>query len=491
MNVVWLNRRVFWRSSLLTLLLVWPLILFGRPAYFYDSVNYYSGGRVAVAFAVGKVASQFGPATFQPATRPAGGEATPGAPPTRAARSILYGVAAYLLSAPAGKMITLVLAQAVVTALTITIVSTALGATGFWAFGIVAVTVAVATPAACFADFAMPDIFAGLAICIFAVLTTHFNHLSGGTRLTLVAVGGFAVASHSSHLPLATGMCLLGAGWIVLALPPTERRSPAIGWLLAPLALGTAATILAGLVGFGELSLAPKRFPLTLARSLEDGPARWYLERNCATRRYTICEVYGNDLPGNVIDLLWGDGNLGSRATPAQMDRIRAEELEIVLRAAEAYPSAQAARTLTNIAEQLLHFGLNSTRFNQRFAFDAAGTPYLELLNVDHGKILDAMETLFILSTLLAIGWAFWRFRALQSDERAMLLLVAAGIVGNAVVCAVFSGVADRYQARVIWVLPMISVAMMLGSRTRWSAGCAISQPDPMARSGAARPTSS
>lgn len=46
-------------------------------------------------------------------------------------------------------------------------------------------------------------------------------------------------------------------------------------WLAAPIVLGMLATVATGLVGFGTASVAPKRFPLTLARSIEDGPARW------------------------------------------------------------------------------------------------------------------------------------------------------------------------------------------------------------------------
>jgi fucose permease len=120
---------------------------------------------------------------------------------------------------------------------------------------------------------------------------------------------------------------------------------------------------------------------------------------------------------------------------------------------------------LSNIAEQLLHFGLDSTRFDQRLALDAAGTPYLEPLGTDHGKILDAVETLAIASVLAGIGWSLWSFRALRREERVMLLLIAAGIVGNAIICAVFSGVADRYQARVIWVFPVACMAILLGAR--------------------------
>src|ERR1700676_4340723 len=108
MTVVRLDRNSGWRVGLLTLLLAWPLILFGRPSYF-DSLSYYRGGRVAVAFAISKIA-QSRTATSQQASPPAIGDAPPNAGDTNGARSIPYSVIAYLLSAPEGKMIVLVLA---------------------------------------------------------------------------------------------------------------------------------------------------------------------------------------------------------------------------------------------------------------------------------------------------------------------------------------------------------------------------------------------
>ena len=41
-------------------------------------------------------------------------------------------------------------------------------------------------------------------------------------------------------------------------------------------------------------------------RSSVGGPARWFLEKNCGTVHYTVCEVLGNEIPGTVYDLLWG-----------------------------------------------------------------------------------------------------------------------------------------------------------------------------------------
>jgi len=251
-----------------------------------------------------------------------------------------------------------------------------------------------------------------------------------------------------------------------------------IGWLLAPLALGIAATMVSGFIGFGEVSIAPKRYPLTLARSVEDGPARWYLEQNCASHHYAVCEVLGNDFPTGASEFLWGEHGLRYRASPEQMDRIRAEESEIVLRAAQAYPYTQVARNFKNIGRQLLHFGLAGTHFDQPLALDAEGKPYLESLPDPNSWVLNVVEVLSILATLLSAGWVFWSFRGLLDEARTLLLLVTAGILGNAVICAVFSGVADRYQARVIWVLPTVCLALTLGRRNAPAiAGAATTPP--------------
>jgi fucose permease len=58
-----------------------------------------------------------------------------------------------------------------------------------------------------------------------------------------------------------------------------------------------------------------------------------------------------------------------------------------------------------------------------------------------------------------------------------MLLIVGAGIVSNAIICAVFSAVTDRYQGRVIWVLPVICMAMMLSRERNRALGALLNKP--------------
>jgi hypothetical protein len=59
------------------------------------------------------------------------------------------------------------------------------------------------------------------------------------------------------------------------------------------------------------------------------------------------------------------------------------------------------------------------------------------------------------------MAWAVWRFDRLDARGRATLLLVISGLVINALICVVFSGIAGRYQARVIWLLPLFILSLL------------------------------
>jgi len=65
--------------------------------------------------------------------------------------------------------------------------------------------------------------------------------------------------------------------------------------------------------------------------------------------------------------------------------------------------------------------------------------------------------TLFLVSRLL------WRGRRRESsDETASTLvpLVLAGLVINAAVCAALAAPLDRFQARVVWLLPLLAAGL-------------------------------
>src|SRR5437016_1172050 len=60
--------------------------------------------------------------------------------------------------------------------------------------------------------------------------------------------------------------------------------------------------------------------------------------------------------------------------------------------------------------------------------------------------------------------------RRLGSIDKAAIAVAAIGLLANAAVCGILSGVTDRYQGRVAWVLPalgFIILARVWGTKTR------------------------
>jgi hypothetical protein len=463
--MVSLNRTLAWRTSLFALLLIWPLVLFGRPTYLLgDSLSYLKVGQQAVEFANAKISAQFDRSAVGPSSDASSAQTAPSPSPgadTKTSRSVTYGVAAYVLRSPGQDMTALALAQVLAASLMCSIVTGVLGVKTRRGFVGVALVVAIATPLAAFAAFIVPDVWAGLLLGAITLLITGLDRLSFGTRLLLSGIISFAVTTHASIAPLAAGMTLVGAA--VLFLGSRLGLSPvrhAWGWILIPPLLGFLSTTAISFVSFGKVSVTGKRIPTALARSVSDGPARWYLEQQCKVPRYAICEVFGTNIPKGVDELLFSKNSLRDLATAEQMDRIRAEERDIVVRAALAYPGVEIYNLSSAMKRQFLRFDLGLTNFKTRVALDKTGAPQLVATGRDHTATLHLFDYLTNLALAFSIGWAAWIFNRLESRERLTLLLLLIGVTGNVIICVVFSAVAERYQARVIWLLPLFILSI-------------------------------
>lgn len=451
-----LDGRFLLFSLLAALLLSWPLLAFGRPAYIQDSAAYYKGGRAAVSFAMAKIDQPEQTATD---SRSAQSPHTDAAREASGVRSITYSVVAYLLSAPRGTMVLLALAQALAAgAITIA----ALGAFG----GLTArrttaalILLSGASTVAVTSFLVVPDIFAGLLIASMILLTAAPSRLSTGVRLMCAAVAAFAMTAHPSHIPLAGGMTMLGLGWVAIGRyfnSPPPRWTWA--WVIAPLLVGGLTILALNRVAFGETSLTSKQYPFLLARSVNDGPGRWYLEKNCPELRYTICTLYPNGLPkGGALEFLWGKDGIVERATPAQMDRVRAEEREIVVAAAREYAGYEARKLSFNIARQLVTF--QPYPFEHRMVLDETGTPQLAPVPHANQALLRIIGLLTAIAAALGTAWLGWTFFR-EHSLRPVIALVFLGILGNAATCAILSAVSHRYQARVVWLIPLFALAL-------------------------------
>ncbi len=469
------TRGLSWRQEialflLTTFLLTWPLVINGSPFYSGDSASYLRGGRFG--FDTGLLMlDHWWDALVGAAPMTSGG----GDPKTIVAaavaesggvRSVIYSLTTYVFSWPGQSLIALGIIQASAVALAIGFVRSKLAPEADFRASLTAAgAIALLTTAPWYAAYAMPDIFAGVAIAGAAVLTLFFDRIGMAARSSLVLLIAYCITVHGTHLPLTLVVLLAGATASFLIARP--RRSDAATralWFISPLVLGVAALLGTSYAAFGEASLAPKRYPIQLARSVADGPGAWYLRDHCATERYAICEIFGRYPPRKSGDFLWAKDGVRYRATPEQMERIRAEESLIVRRAAMEYPMEQFRLSATNIALQLVLFGPDDLVFGQRLV--GREDPDLTQVRAGRPQLTAVGEAVvyasFVLSALLLVAIR----RQLRPVEIAAIAIVVIGLLANAAICGILSGVTDRYQGRVAWLLPALAILILLRIRS-------------------------
>jgi hypothetical protein len=224
--------------------------------------------------------------------------------------------------------------------------------------------------------------------------------------------------------------------------------------------LGSLGMVLAvNYIAFKEVGLAPKRYPFVLARAMELPSARHYLETACRTPRYELCRQFPHGLPEYAQEFLWGSEGISEKATPQQIDRLRAEEPILIWQVLRAAPVAVTGEIVEGVLVQLTRFGISDIAFDRtvhmtsptEMAFVPAANDGLLLRTICRYLIIGS-----VVSSLIAL--LLWLRRT--NDMWFFAVLLCGGVIANAAICATLSTIAERYQARVIWLLPLAAFAL-------------------------------
>jgi len=336
------------------------------------------------------------------------------------------------------------------------------------------------TSAPWFAATLMPDVFAAVAPLCLLLLGFARDRFSRAEALWLVLLGGFAAAAHLSHLPTALALVAL-----VAAL---TRSATVLLRAAAPVALALAALVAANAWAFGRPSLSPHGAVFLLARLQADGPAAATIRAHCPQAGWHLC-AFARRLPMPSDHFLWNAESPANRqrdGTPIPMGgmRLAPEAAAIVALTLRERPGEVAAAMARNTVAQLGMVEVGDTLGNAHLAasarraiamlppgelaaFDAAAQMRGELPGLA-APFLAAHVPVLLLSLPLAAAallLAAWR------GDRARLGLVAGlllAVVANAFATGALSGPAARYQARIVWLLPL---AAALGLAPRFGAG--------------------
>lgn len=318
-----------------------------------------------------------------------------------------------------------------------------------------------------FVDCLMPDIFTSILILVTALLAFQWTRLSVIERIYFFLLLCVSIAVHLSHFPFSLALLASVALIFLLQRRPRAEVLPPLGAISAAVLLAAAAIMLNNGMVHRTISLSPAGPSFLLANLIEQGPAREYLKEVCPGAGYKICADVER-LPSTADAFLWR----GTFERLGGFAGMREEAGQIVAETIRTRPGAVAAAGMKSVVDAV------STRAPGAELHPIAENtaPLLFVLGVKFGQqAVDAYEAsaqardvvprqllktidmvVFPMSSVFVVGAWLLSWRDRRSVTFSLGAMVLAGIVANLLLCALVSGVHDRYQARVTWLLPFM-----------------------------------
>lgn len=358
--------------------------------------------------------------------------------------------------------------------------------------------VAIVSPLAFFVGFAMPDIFAGVAVLAAVLLLIYPDRMGTGERRVAGMVLTFALAVHTSHILFMVP--LVAAGGLALVWLRVDRRSAArrLGGVGLAVVVALAANSAYGIAVRWQTGDALRNQPFLTARLLADGPGRAYLRHACANGRpYVLCAFKAKPLSDSE-DVLWSDlpaTGVFMLSTYATRVKLEEQEARFVFGTLAYAPGAQFVASLRNWGRQLVLVQVDDPIRDPVYYLT---DPYWKATNLPAliGRIEDCGTrgtgcpsrltialsrwwhggALIIATGLVVAGAVRLRRsdRAGSPDDRRLLALIGlivAGILLNAAVCGILSGPFARYQSRIVWLVPLLATLVVGRGRANIAVG--------------------
>ncbi len=488
-----------------------PALLNGAPLFYFDTAGYIHNIEMAVQRLLPFEAAPAAEAA-EPAAAPADPAAAPADPAAgadasnglRSGRSVYYGALAWL-----GWQLSIwlpALVQCLALAWLVMLHTRTLVGRHWQTVTItILALLAFGSSAGLFAALVMPDIWIGLAVLALARLWMPGIRRSAAEKTGLFAILAFSVLSHSSHLAVLAVMVAGAAGLWALSALRGVRFPIGGGQLVLPLlALGVG---LAGQIAFGVAvrmisDAPPLGRPHITAHLVDLGPGTRYAQESCPESGYALC-AYADRLPVDWIAFLFSrDPETGVAAiAPVDVQRALADEqIRFALGTLAAEPVATLGGLTYDGVRQLWTLSIEDvaqTRRSQTFlesnfpadlvaltqASRLYDTPEMLVVVTRITQISTALAGVLLAALLLTgrargmAGGPAERGRRLDPQLRALLWIVLAGLVINALVCGILASPYGRFQARIAWLLPFLALLSLAAMRLGVSAAPAPAPP--------------
>lgn len=450
-----------------------PMLINRQPVLYSDSIGYFHSGYAAAK----EAQSLFG----RPGHRDRSGVVADSLPERPAlthqeqdgittARSVYYGLP-YVASIGLGDVWSLPLLQVLLAAACLMLAARrSLGLDRLRSFALL-IAVALVGGLSFFTGTVMPDVFAGLMLLAAAMLIAYAPDLSRAEYAFWLIVVLLACLFHKAHLAILALTLLIG-----LCFPFVRKRRARVAiWLAGMGVLALFAHLAVVVAVKGLTGRWPISTPFVMARLVGDGTAVAYLKKECPVRHFVTCD-YLSRMPMTENDFLWSRDPKRSvigTATAARRRAIAAESDAIVTGTLLTYPLREARAEVQNVVRQFFDVGveqfalLPTDRIDPipalRPVITAYGRSAIARGSMPLAAISFVMQLIYVAA--LAGLLAALAMRAVGGARMTFAVAILVGVATNAIVSGAISGVFDRYQGRVAWLLPLALAVLMAPRR--------------------------
>ncbi|MEO1227822.1 MAG: hypothetical protein AAFZ18_02880 [Myxococcota bacterium] len=333
------------------------------------------------------------------------------------------------------------------------------------------------TPLGVFGALVMPDVWVGIMVVSAALMVAFGDRLAPSGILLASTTVGLGAVFHTSHFAVLV-LLFLSAGALMVLGPwrqglQIHRRGA--GGLAVLIGLSLGALALQNRVVARTYEARVVRPPHLTARLIDGGgPGMDLIEARCPEIGFTVCN-YQQGLPVEWRHFLFVFP-IKEGTTPPEL-AIASEDMAFAIATFAHDPAGVVGLAIAATLEQLTRFSFETAPIREgiREATALGSFPPTMIAAIRAGALFEldwlytvlsqlAYAAVLISVVLLVLGGAKQgplADRLSQPAVRTFALFIVLGVVGNAAVCGFLASPYDRFQARIVWVLP--ALAMLIG----------------------------
>jgi hypothetical protein len=465
-------------------ILIVPTLLNGYPIFYPDSSTYVRGPDYAVRKIVDSRLTTVWSNVEVAGDQGASGDTKAESGKTiLSGRSVYYGALAYLGYVFSDFWLTAFLQAYLVAAVIALLFFRCWQIPGSRKYFLTLALLTVLTPLGFFVGFMMPDIFASISILAITVCFAYWQRLTKIDIAFLTVVLILSFASHSSHVAIAVAMIPLLV--LIIFLTREERSSHirALGLIVVCLAAAGVLELVFYQVTTKVTGRPPLRLPYLTARIIELGPGLRYLDQACQPPQYTVC-AYRDRLPTYWTAFMFDTDTRRGIFAPANFAvkrQLSEEQGRFALNVILFEPADVVRGLIYDFANQLTRFSFSDQKMTSEFSdyltdnYPGQVSEKIKSSNIyRYPQVLQRWSTLNYGVAILAIVVAAFGLLKLRTQDNnanggftVSLWVIGGGILANALVCSVLASPLDRFQARVIWLIPLMALGIWLTNQRR------------------------